>query len=138
MKEGEVDLKSITEEAKIENIAVITDFVNSILEANGCSAKVHIAIDEIFGNIAYYAYTPKTGEATVQVEIKNFPERLELTFIDKGIPYNPLENKDPDVTLDIEKRKIGGLGIFLVKEMMDEVSYEYADGKNILKLKKNL
>ena len=72
MKEGEVDLKSITEEAKIENIAVITDFVNSILEANGCSAKVQmeidIAIDEIFGNIAYYAYTPKTGEATVQVE----------------------------------------------------------------------
>ena len=126
-------MKSITEEAKIENIAVITDFVNSILEANGCSAKVQmeidIAIDEIFGNIAYYAYTPKTGEATVQVE---------LTFIDKGIPYNPLENKDPDVTLDIEKRKIGGLGIFLVKEMMDEVSYEYADGKNILKLKKNL
>ena len=113
-------MKSITEEAKIENIAVITDFVNSILEANGCSAKVQmeidIAIDEIFGNIAYYAYTPKTGEAT----------------------YNPLENKDPDVTLDIEKRKIGGLGIFLVKEMMDEVSYEYADGKNILKLKKNL
>ena len=101
MKEGEVDLKSITEEAKIENIAVITDFVNSILEANGCSAKVQ-------------------------------------TFIDKGIPYHPLENKDPDVTLDIEKRKIGGLGIFLVKEMMDEVSYEYADGKNILKLKKNL
>ena len=105
-------MKSITEEAKIENIAVITDFVNSILEANGCSAKVQmeidIAIDEIFGNIAYYAYTPKTGEATVQVEIKNFPERLELTFIDKGIPYNPLENKDPDVTLDIEKRKIGG------------------------------
>ena len=132
----------VLEEAKIENIAVITDFVNSILEANGCSAKVQmeidIAIDEIFGNIAYYAYTPKTGEATVQVEIKNFPERLELTFIDKGIPYNPLENKDPDVTLDIEKRKIGGLGIFLVKEMMDEVSYEYADGQNILKLKKNL
>ena len=71
-------MKSITEEAKIENIAVITDFVNSILEANGCSAKVQmeidIAIDEIFGNIAYYAYTPKTGEATVQVEIKNFPD----------------------------------------------------------------
>ncbi len=136
-------MKSITEEAKIENIAVITDFVNSILEANGCSAKVQmeidIAIDEIFGNIAYYAYTPKTGEATVQVEIKNFPERLELTFIDKGIPYNPLENKDPDVTLDIEEKKNReGLGIFLVKEMMDEVSYEYADGKNILKLKKNL
>ena len=131
MKEGEVDLKSITEEAKIENIAVITDFVNSILEANGCSAKVQmeidIAIDEIFGNIAYYAYTPKTGEATVQVEIKNFPERLELTFIDKGIPYNPLENKDPDVTLDIEKRKIAIITEEIIK------AYKMED-KSVLKI----
>ena len=78
------------------------------------------------------------AEGKIIETLKNFPERLELTFIDKGIPYNPLENKDPDVTLDIEKRKIGGLGIFLVKEMMDEVSYEYADGQNILKIKKNL
>ena len=124
-------MKSITEEAKIENIAVITDFVNSILEANGCSAKVQmeidIAIDEIFGNIAYYAYTPKTGEATVQVEIKNFPERLELTFIDKGIPYNPLENKDPDVTLDIEKRKIAIITEEIIK------AYKMED-KSVLKI----
>ena len=63
---------------------------------------------------------------------------MELVFIDRGIPYNPLENKDPDVTLDIEERKIGGLGIFLVKEMMDEVLYEYVDGQNILKLIKDL
>ena len=135
-------MKEMTIPATVENIEKVTDFVNGQLEEIDCPIKaqmqIDIAIDEIFGNIAYYAYTPKTGEATVQVEIKNFPERLELTFIDKGIPYNPLENKDPDVTLDIEKRKIGGLGIFLVKEMMDEVSYEYADGKNILKLKKNL
>ena len=135
-------MKEMTIPATVENIEKVTDFVNGQLEEIDCPIKaqmqIDIAIDEIFGNIAYYAYTPKTGEATVQVEIKNFPERLELTFIDKGIPYNPLENKDPDVTLDIEKRKIGGLGIFLVKEMMDEVSYEYADGQNILKLKKNL
>ena len=137
-----MNLKSITAEAKIENIALVTDFVNSILEKNECSMKVQmeidIVIDEIFSNIAYYAYAPGSGEATVQVEIEDSPKRLELVFIDRGIPYNPLENKDPDVTLDIEKRKIGGLGIFLVKEMMDEVSYEYADGQNILKLKKNL
>lgn len=134
-------MKSITAEAKIENVALVTDFVNGILEENGCSVKVQmeidIAIDEIFGNIAYYAYAPGSGEATVQVEIEESPKRLELIFIDRGIPYNPLENKDPDITLDIEERKIGGLGIYLVKEMMDEVSYEYADGQNILKLRKN-
>lgn len=135
-------MKSITAEAKIENVAVVTDFVNGILEENGCSMKVQmeidIAIDEIFGNIAYYAYAPGSGEATVQVEIKESPKSLELIFIDRGIPYNPLENKDPDITLDIEERKIGGLGIYLVKEMMDEVSYEYVDGQNILRLKKDL
>ena len=137
-----MNLKSITAEAKIENIALVTDFVNSILEKNECSMKVQmeidIVIDEIFSNIAYYAYTPGSGEATVQVEIEDSPKRLELVFIDRGIPYNPLENKDPDVTLDIEERKIGGVGIFLVKEMMDEVLYEYVDGQNILKLIKDL
>ena len=61
-----------------------------------------------------------------------------MTFIDQGIPYNPLENKDPDITLDIEDREIGGLGIFLVKKTMDELSYEYADGQNILTMKKEL
>ena len=89
--------------------------------------EIDIAIDEIFGNIAYYAYTPKTGEATVQVEIKNFPERLELTFIDKGIPYNPLENKDPDVTLDIEKRKIAIITEEIIK------AYKMED-KSVLKI----
>ena len=135
-------MKSITAEAKIENVAVVTDFVNGILEENGCSMKVQmeidIVIDEIFGNIAYYAYALGSGEATIQVEIEESPKKLELIFIDRGIPYNPLENKDPDITLDIEERKIGGLGIYLVKKMMDEVSYEYADGQNILKLKKDL
>lgn len=137
-----MNLKSITAEAKIENIALVTDFVNSILEKNECSMKVQmeidIVIDEIFSNIAYYAYAPGSGEATVQVKIEDSPKRMELVFIDRGIPYNPLENKDPDVTLDIEERKIGGLGIFLVKEMMDEVLYEYVDGQNILKLIKDL
>ena len=135
-------MKSITVEAKIENVEVVTDFVNSILEQNECPMKVQmeidIAIDEIFGNIAYYAYAPGNGEATVQVKIEDSPKRLELIFIDRGVPYNPLENKDPDVTLDIEERKIGGLGIFLVKKMMDEISYEYAAGQNILKLKKEI
>lgn len=135
-------MRSITVEAKTENVAAVTDFVNEILEENGCSVKVQmkidIAIDEVFSNIAYYAYAPGSGEATVQVEIAESPKRLELIFADRGIPYNPLENEDPDVTLNAEERKVGGLGIFMVKEMMDEVSYEYTDGQNILKLKQVL
>lgn len=142
LPKGDMRLKSITVEAKTENAAVVTDFVNDILEENGCPMKVQmkidIAIDEVFSNIAYYAYASGSGVATVQVEIEEAPKRLELIFIDSGIPYNPLEKKDPDVTLDAEERKIGGLGIYLVKEMMDEVLYEHTDGQNILKLKKDL
>ena len=142
MKEGEVDLKSITEEAKIENIAVITDFVNSILEANGCSAKVQmeidIAIDELFGNIAHYAYNPEPGPATVRVEVTEAPISVIVTFIDHGVPYDPLKKDDPDITLSAEERDIGGLGIFMVKKTMDEITYEYKDGQNILRIRKDI
>ena len=128
-------MKSITVEAKIENVDKVTEFVNEVLEEKDCPLKVQmqldVAIDEIFGNIAYYAYGKGSGNATIQIEIT-------LIFIDQGIPYNPLENKDPDITLDIEDREIGGLGIFLVKKTMDELSYEYVDGQNILTMKKEL
>ena len=135
-------MKSITVEAKIENVDKVTEFVNEVLEEKECPLKVKmqldVAIDEIFGNIAYYAYGKGSGNATIQIEMEDNPPKITLTFIDQGIPYNPLENKDPDITLDIEDREIGGLGIFLVKKTMDELSYEYADGQNILTMKKEL
>ena len=135
-------MKSITVEAKIENVDKVTEFVNEMLEEKDCPLKVQMqldfAIDEIFGNIAYYAYGKGSGNATIQIEMEDNPPKITLTFIDQGIPYNPLENKDPDITLDIEDREIGGLGIFLVKKTMDELSYEYADGQNILTMKKEL
>ena len=135
-------MKSITVEAKIENVDKVTEFVNEVLEEKDCPLKVlmqlDVAIDEIFGNIAYYAYGKGSGNATIQIEMEDNPPKITLTFIDQGIPYNPLENKDPDITLDIEDRELGGLGIFLVKKTMDELSYEYADGQNILTMKKEL
>lgn len=135
-------MKSITVEAKIENVDKVTEFVNEVLEEKDCPLKVQmqldVAIDEIFGNIAYYAYGKGSGNATIQIEMEDNPPKITLTFIDQGIPYNPLENKDQDITLDIEDREIGGLGIFLVKKTMDELSYEYADGQNILTMKKEL
>lgn len=135
-------MKSITVEAKIENVDKVTEFVNEVLEKKDCPLKVQmqldVAIDEIFGNIAYYAYGKGSGNATIQIEMEDNPPKITLTFIDQGIPYNPLESKDPDITLDIEDREIGGLGIFLVKKTMDELSYEYVDGQNILTMKKEL
>ena len=108
-------MKSITVEAKIENVDKVTEFVNEVLEEKDCPLKVQmqldVAIDEIFGNIAYYAYGKGSGNATIQIEMEDNPPKITLIFIDQGIPYNPLENKDPDITLDIEDREIGGLGI---------------------------
>ena len=135
-------MKSITVEAKIENVDKVTEVENEVLEEKECTLKVQmqldVAIDEIFGNIAYYAYGKGRGNATIQIEMEDNPPKITLTFIDQGIPYNPLESKDPDITLDIEDREIGGLGIFLVKKTMDELSYEYVDGQNILTMKKEL
>ena len=108
-------MKSITVEAKIENVDKVTEFVNEVLEEKECPLKVQmqldVAIDEIFGNIAYYAYGKGSGNATIQIEMEDNPPKITLIFMDQGIPYNPLENKDPDITLDIEDREIGGLGI---------------------------
>ena len=135
-------MKELTIAATVENIEVVTDFVNEQLEAFDCSMKVQmqidIAIDEIFGNIAQYAYTPEIGEATVRIDVTNDPLTAVITFIDKGVPYDPLTNEDPDTTLSAEERGIGGLGIFMVKKTMDNITYEYKDGQNILAIKKSL
>lgn len=135
-------MKELTIDATVENITQVTAFVDEQLEALGCPMKAQmqldIAIDEIFGNIAHYAYTPQVGPATVQVEIVKDPLSVVVSFIDKGIPYDPLSREDPDVELSAEERKIGGLGIYMVKKSMDEITYEYKDGQNILRIKKQI
>ena len=137
-----MDLKEMTLEATLENIPVVTDFVDGELDALECPIKaklqIDIAIDELMSNIARYAYDPETGPATVRVEVEEDPMRVVITFIDNGKPYDPLAGEEPDITLSAEEREIGGLGVFLVKKTMDDVSYEYKDGQNILKIKKNI
>mgnify|MGYP003080580628 CR=1 FL=1 len=100
--------------------------------------QIDIAIDEVFSNIAHYAYHPSVGSATVKIEVIEEPMSVVITFIDGGTPYNPLEKEDPDITLSAEEREIGGLGIFMVKKSMDSIDYEYKDGQNILRIKKNI
>lgn len=128
--------------AKTENLDAVLDFVNEELEKHDCPMKVQIQIDvaveEIFVNIAQYAYNPSVGSATVKTEVGGDPLSVELTFMDNGTPYDPLAKPDPDITLSAEEREIGGLGIFMVKKSMDDVSYEYKEGKNILTIKKSL
>ena len=135
-------MKELTIAAVIENIDAVTDFVNEQLESYDCPMKaqmqIDIVIDEIFGNISHYAYTPAVGDATIRVEVAEDPLCATITFIDSGVPYDPLAKADPDTTLSADEREIGGLGIFMVKKSMDEVTYEYKDGQNILKIKKNL
>ena len=135
-------MKELTLAATVENIETVTVFVNAQLEMLDCPIKaqmqIDIAIDELFGNIAHYAYTPEVGNATVRVEVSDEPLAVIITFIDNGIPYDPLAKDDPDITLSAEKREIGGLGIYMVKKSMDEITYEYKDGQNILTIKKNI
>ncbi len=135
-------MKELTVDAAVENIEVVTDFVNEELEKLDCPLKarrqIDIAIDELFGNIARYAYSPDVGKATVRFSVEENPLEVTITFIDNGIPFNPLEKSNPDTHLSAEERPIGGLGIFLVKKSMDLVEYEYKNGQNILKIKKNI
>ncbi|MBO5708153.1 MAG: ATP-binding protein [Bacteroidales bacterium] len=133
-------MKELTIAATVENIEVVTDFVNQQLELLECPMKaqmqIDIAIDELFSNIAHYSYNPEVGQATVRVEVVENPLAVTITFIDNGIPYDPLAKEDPDLTLSAEERQIGGLGIYMVKKSMDEITYEYKDGQNILSIKK--
>ena len=126
--------------AENENLSEVQSFIGACLEKVNCPAKaqmqMELAAEEIFVNIANYAYAPDKGRAVVRVEVSDDPVTVTLTFIDQGIPYDPLKRKEPDVTLPAEERDIGGLGIFLTKKTMDDVSYEYRDGQNILTLKK--
>ena len=133
-------MKELTIAATVENIETVTNFVNEQLDAFDCPMKaqmqIDIAIDELFGNIAHYAYNPDVGEATVRVEVTENPLAVVITFIDKGVPYDPLAKDDPNTTLSADEREIGGLGIYMVKKSMDDITYEYKDGQNILKIKK--
>ena len=129
-------------DAKLSNLEEVLDFVNSHLSNVECPEKtriqVDIAVEEIFVNIAHYAYNPEVGKATIRVEISEKPLTISLTFMDSGKSYDPLSRKDPDVSLSAEQRKIGGLGIYMVKKSMDEIQYSYRNGTNMLTLKKKL
>lgn len=138
----ETDCEELKIEATVDNLPKVMEFIDGELEKAGCGMKqqmqIDIAVEEIFVNIANYAYAPGTGEATIRVSVVGQPAMATITFIDSGVPYNPLAKDDPDVTLSAEERQVGGLGIFMVKNSMDDMIYEYKDKQNVLTLKKQI
>lgn len=129
-------------DAEVEKLPEVLAFLEQHLEEAGCPMKtqiqIAIAAEEIYVNIAHYAYPQGHGSATVRLELSQEPLTAAITFTDRGIPFDPLAKPDPDVTLSAEERGIGGLGIYMTKKSMDDVKYERRDGQNILRMEKKL
>ena len=134
-------MRELTLQATVDNMPRLMLWLDSQLEELDCPMKapvqLDIAPDEVFSNIVHYAYEDSTGDATVWVERLD-PPAIRMTFIDGGKPYNPLQKEDPNTALSAEERQIGGLGIYMVKKSMDEVTYRYHEGQNILTIVKNI
>ena len=115
-------------------------FVEGELEKADCSMRVMmqitVCVEEMFVNVAHYAYGGETGAVRLSVECD--PDEFSLTITDSGIPFDPLAKPDPDITLTADERQIGGLGIFMVKKSMDSVAYARRDGRNVFTMTKKL
>ena len=136
-------MREMTVNATPEQIEQVVDFVNEQLATLGCSdevrADVDVAVDELLGNIVQYAYGPDTGIVTVRVHAEEDPLAVVITFLDSGAPFNPLAEERPNTTsLPAKERPLGGLGLLLVRELMDELAYSYQDGYNVLTVRKAL
>ena len=133
-------MRELKVEARVDKLNDVLGFIDEELEGLDCPIKIQmqidVAVEELFVNIASYAYEGGTGDALISTETEG--DSISITFTDSGKPYDPLAKEDPDVTLGAADRPIGGLGIYMVKKSMDEVVYNYSDGKNILKITKNI
>jgi serine/threonine-protein kinase RsbW len=131
-------MDQITVPAQKENLSRVLEFIGQELESFPYNPKallrLELAVEEAFVNIASYAYQPDNGEITVGMGIDEEPLQVTVQLIDSGIRFNPLENEDPDVSTGIEQKQPGGLGIFLIKKNVDQVQYQYQEGKNMLTL----
>ncbi len=136
-------MKNICVKADAQNIDEVFDFIEGELAdiESVCRMdvlKIHMIVDEIFTNISSYAYDNDNGTATISFDYKTGNDYISLTFTDQGRPYNPLEEKIPDMELSAGKRQIGGLGVLMVLNTADDIHYEYKDGSNILTIIKHI
>lgn len=131
-------MKEICLKATLENLDTVNAFVEEALEEVQCppraAMKIMVALEELYVNIAHYAYADGNGDAAVQVDAQ--PGKAQIRLLDSGKAYNPMENPEPDLTLSAEDRPIGGLGIFMVKKNMDVFTYERVNGQNVVLIEK--
>lgn len=131
-------MERITVPANISNLPDVISSIEAFLEQIDCPIKaqtqIEVAVDEVFTNIASYAYDGSDGLVTIDADMLEGEKGIKITFTDQGKAYNPLEKEDPDITLSAEERPIGGLGIFIVKKTMDDVVYSYENDSNILSI----
>ncbi len=129
-------------EASTERLPEVLGFVEERLEEAGCPPKAQmqicVAVEEIFVNIAQYAYAPGTGCTVIRMDVSGEPATATICFADRGVPFDPLTRPDPDLSLSAEEREVGGLGVYMTRQFVDDISYRYEDGQNILTLKKAL
>lgn len=134
-------MKELKVKAIDENLSMVLDTVESLIEGL-CNSEIKneilISVDELFINVAHYAYEGEEGEVSIVMELLEEKKRLRIIISDQGIPFNPLEKEDPDIDLSLEERKIGGLGIFMVKDYMDHLEYKFENKSNMLIMEKNL
>lgn len=128
--------------AKTDSLSDVLAFVEQKLETFGCSMKLQmaicVAIEEVFVNVAHYAYGEKDGNVEFNISLDETTRNVTIQMVDSGVQFNPLQKADPDVTLSAEERSIGGLGIFITKKTMDQITYAYENGKNILTMIKKV
>lgn len=129
-------------QADLEGLKNVYELIDQVLEGTGCLKRdrdfLKIAADEIYSNIIYYAYPGRSGKAWISMEYEEKKRLITIRFKDRGIPYDPLKQPDPDTGLSAEERRVGGLGIYIVKKGMDQAAYEYKNGYNVLTVRKYL
>lgn len=131
--------KTINLMATVEEVPNLLDTFEEMLTQAGCPApiimQILLSVEEIYVNVANYAYGKETGECRLDISIEN--NRFAVDISDGGIPFDPMSKEDPDITLKLMDRPIGGLGILITKKMMDETWYEFKDNRNHMHLVKN-
>ena len=136
------ETKTLTIDAKVDKLHDVLGFIDAVLEEQDCPPKAQMQIDlsveELFVNIASYAYPDSEGQAEIRIRTFGEPKQAEIVLLDSGIPYDPTKNEDPDITMAAEDRDIGGLGVFMVKKYMDSIQYAYENGQNVLTITKTI
>ena len=133
-------MELIKTKADIDYLDEVTEFIDGQLEEAGCSMEVilsvELSVEEVFTNVASYAYCDGEGEVEITFEKVSDPDRIRIEISDNGLEFDPLKRPDPDISETMKNDNVGGLGIYVVKNQMDTVTYRYENERNILKMEK--